>query len=118
MKDFGFNETNSAPAPTQANGKQEVRCAVRFPLRMQVGITTSHGLIKAFTRNVSASGVLFEMPELMQPGALIDFTLKMPGDALGLKADVSIACQGRVTRSTKEGEVFLTASTIDEYEFV
>lgn len=118
MKAFGFNEPHSSPGQVPANGKREVRCAVRFPLRMQVSITTSHGSVEALTRNVSASGVLFEMSELMPLGAEIEFTLKMPGEALGLQAEVHIDCRGRVMRSTREGAVYLTAATIDEYEFV
>lgn len=101
-----------------ANGKQQVRSAVRFPLRMEVRILTDLEEFPAFTKDVSACGVLFEMDKAIPPGSLIQFTLTMPGEALGLENEVRIHCNGRVVRSIGDGARYYTASSIDEYEFV
>src|ERR1035441_6131248 len=44
-----------------ASPQQEVRCAVRFPLALPVVLTSGSDEIAAVTRNVSASGVVFEL---------------------------------------------------------
>ena len=49
--------------PAQSNSRQEVRCAVRFPLTLPVVLATGSGEVAALSRNVSASGVLFELDQ-------------------------------------------------------
>ena len=65
--------------PGQSNARQEVRCAVRFPLTLPVVLATGSGDVAALSRNVSASGVLFELDQQLPAGADIRFSLRMPG---------------------------------------
>jgi hypothetical protein len=107
------------PAGSQpVNSRQEVRCAVRFPLALPVVLSSPKGEIAAVTRNVSASGVIFELDSPMQTGLEIHFSLCMPGAVLGTHRDVLVHCQGRVVRCSKNQSYYLAAATIDEYQFV
>jgi hypothetical protein len=101
------------PAPQ----RQEVRCAVRFPLALPVMLTSGKGEIAAVTRNVSASGAVFELNRPVKAGLEIRFSLRMPGEVLGTPHDVLVHCQGRVVRCSKNQSNYLAAATIDEYQF-
>jgi hypothetical protein len=100
-----------------ASQRQEVRCAVRFPLALPVMLSSGKGEIAAVTRDVSASGVVFELETPVQAGLEIHFSLRMPGEVLGTPHDVLVHCQGRVVRCSKNQSNYLAASTIDEYQF-
>jgi hypothetical protein len=104
--------THDAPS-----SRQEVRCAVRFPLSLPVVLATSHGELAATSRNVSASGVLFELGEELPAGIDIRFSLRMPGEVLGTLHDVLVHCLGRVVRCSLSQTQYLAAATIDEYKF-
>ena len=65
-------------AQATAAGRQEVRCAVRFPLALPVVLSTGNGDIPALTRNVSASGVLFSLDRALPVGLDIRFSMRMP----------------------------------------
>ena len=97
--------------------RQEVRCAVRFPLGLSVVLATSNGDVTAITRNVSASGVLFELDRRLAAGLEIRFALRMPGGILGTPHDVLVHCTGRVVRCSMSHKLHLAAATIDEYRF-
>ena len=97
--------------------RQEVRCAVRFPLALPVVLSSGKGEIVAVTRNVSASGVFFEMGSPVQAGLEIHFSLRLPGGGLGTSHDVLVQCQGRVVRCSKNQSNYQAAATIDEYRF-
>jgi len=97
--------------------RQEVRCAVRFPLTLPVLLSSEAGDITAITRNVSASGVVFELDSPMQAGLEIRFSLRMPGAILGTAHDVLVHCQGRVVRCSKNQSNYQAAATIDDYQF-
>jgi len=101
----------------QGMARQEVRCAVRFPLALPVVLATTHGDVKAFSKNVSASGVLFELSEELPAGLDIRFSLRMPGAILGTLHDVLVHCLGRVVRCSLSQTQYLAAATIDEYQF-
>jgi hypothetical protein len=107
---------SSADSPP-ASQRQEVRCAVRFPLALPVILSTGNGEIAAVTRNVSASGVVFELDRPVKAGLEIRFSLRMPCEVLGTPHDVLVQCQGRVVRCTRNQSNYLAASTIDEYQF-
>jgi hypothetical protein len=114
--------SNSAIQPSSANLKptlqrQEVRCAVRFPLTLPVVLSSGKGEIAAVTRNVSASGVVFELDSPVKAGLEIRFSLRMPGEVLGTPHDVLVHCQGRVVRCSRNQSNYLAAATIDEYQF-
>jgi hypothetical protein len=96
---------------------QEVRCAVRFPLALPVVLSTQHGEVAAFSKNVSASGVLLELGEELPAGIDISFSLRMPGEVLGTLHDVLVHCLGRVVRCSLSQSQYLAAATIDEYQF-
>ena len=120
--DAAMNALNSGhtvpPAvPDQGVAPQEVRCAVRFPLSLPVMLTTSQGDIAAVSRNVSASGVLFELDRALPAGQDIRFSLRMPGAVLGTLHDVLVHCLGRVVRCSLSQTQYLAAATIDDYKF-
>lgn len=104
-------------APEQSHSRQEVRCAVRFPLALPVVLSTGHGEFSALTRNVSASGVLFELDRTLPTGLDISFSMRMPGAVLGTPRDVLVHCRGRVVRCSLSQTQYQAAATIDEYQF-
>lgn len=105
------------PPPGPVDARQEVRCAVRFPLSLRVVLSTASGELSASTRNVSASGVLFELDRELEVGLDIQFSLRMPGQVLGGTHDVLVQCEGRVVRCSISNIHYLAAATIDEYRF-
>lgn len=98
--------------------RQEVRCAVRFPLSLPVVISTGMWERPGITRNVSASGVLLELEDPMSVGENIGFSMRMPGDVLGAGHDVMVHCRGRVVRCSLSQSRYQAAATIDDYRFV
>jgi hypothetical protein len=110
--------TQAAGAGASAPGFQEVRCAVRFPIRLPVVVSAGNEEKMAVTKNVSASGVLFEMSSPLMVGEGIRFSLRMPGAVLGTPHDVLVDCRGRVVRCSKSQTQSHIAATIDEYQFV
>lgn len=97
--------------------RQEVRCAVRFPLELPVVVTNDSGDYVAQTRNISASGALFALDHELEPGLAIRFSLRMPGPVLGVSHDVLVHCHGRVVRCSLSQHQYLAATTIDDYQF-
>lgn len=97
---------------------REVRCAVRFPLRLPVIVSAAGVDHSALTENVSASGVLFVMANPLHVGESINFSLRMPGAVLGTPHDVLVNCRGRVVRCSMSQSQFHVAATIDDYRFV
>lgn len=104
--------------PLTLGAAQEVRCAVRFPLTLPVVIQSARREHTAQTRNVSASGVLFDMKASLRVGERIAFSLRMPGAVLGTQHDVLVDCTGRVVRCSQSQAQSQVAATIDEYQFV
>jgi hypothetical protein len=109
---------NSPERAASAFQRQEVRCAVRFPIALPVVLSSGREEVNAVTRNVSASGVIFEMQSPMKAGLEIHFSLRMPSAVLGTPHDVLVNCQGRVVRCSMNQSNYLAASTIDDYQFV
>lgn len=103
--------------PDHSGVRQEVRCAVRFPLSLPVIVETEGGGVSALTRNVSANGVLFELDRDLSVGLGIHFDLRMPRTVLGTPHDVLVHCTGRVVRCSISQDQHLAAATIDEYQF-
>lgn len=118
MNDVGkaLNSNHHESKPTAVT--QEVRCAVRFPLTLPVVVSTGAAEHTALTRNVSASGVLFQMERPLAVGSDIQFSLRMPGEVLGTLKDVLVHCQGRVVRCSQSQSQTEVAATIDDYQFV
>ncbi|MGD0831618.1 MAG: PilZ domain-containing protein [Terracidiphilus sp.] len=107
----------SAARSRSAAKQQEVRCAVRFPITLPVILSSDKGDIPALTRNVSASGVVFDLETSVPAGLEISFSLRMPGPVLGTPHDVLVHCQGRVVRCSKNQGNYQAAATIDDYQF-
>ena len=106
-----------SPTGIGSAARQEVRCAVRFPLSLPVVLSTDEEEFSASTVNVSASGVLFITDRTVATGTLIGFSLRMPGEILGTPRDVLVRCRGRVVRCYPSQTGYHTAATIDEYRF-
>jgi hypothetical protein len=117
MQTSKSNLSISAHPSILASPRQEVRCAVRFPLSLPVVLSTGNGEFAAVTLNVSASGVLFRMDSPLPAGLGIRFSLRMPSAILGTPRDVLVHCIGRVVRCSMSQSHFQTAATIDEYQF-
>lgn len=100
-----------------AASRTEVRCAVRFPLSLQAVLSADEEESAAQTRNVSASGVLFDLHDPLKVGQGIDFSIRMPGDVLGSPSDVLVRCHGRVVRCSLSQGQYQAAATIDDYRF-
>jgi hypothetical protein len=103
--------------PDSASVRQEVRCAVRFPLTLPVMVETTSGEVPALTKNVSSNGILLELDRDLSVGVDIHFDLRMPHTVLGTPHDVLVHCTGRVVRCSLSQDLHLAAATIDEYEF-
>ena len=112
----GVSLPSAHPEPVAS--RQEVRCAVRFPLSLPVVLSSGKGEeYAALTQNVSASGVLFEIDSHLQTGEEIRFSLRMPGAVLGTPHDVLVHCMGRVVRCSMSQTLYQAAATIDDYQF-
>ena len=105
------------PVHVPTSTRQEVRCAVRFPLALPAVLNAGKSELAALTRNVSASGVLFALEQELKVGLDIRFSLRMPGNVLGTPKDVLVHCTGRVVRCSLSHHQYLAASSIDEYRF-
>ncbi|MGA2806700.1 MAG: PilZ domain-containing protein [Terracidiphilus sp.] len=117
MNESKFAFSHSTTPLEQVDHQKEVRCAVRFPLSLPVVLSTGKAEVVAVTRNVSASGVLFDMDSPVQAGLEVHFSLRMPGAVLGTPRDVLVHCLGRVVRCSMNQSNYEAAATIDEYQF-
>jgi|SRR5271168_2604707 len=115
--DPASTELPVSPTDASVPARQEVRCAVRFPLSLPVVLSTNEEEFPAATVNVSASGVLFLTDRNVPPRGLIGFSLRMPGQVMGTPRDVLVHCRGRVVRCYPSQNGYHTAATIDEYRF-
>jgi hypothetical protein len=95
--------------------RDEVRTAVRFPLRLALHLKTEDGVVEATTRDISSNGLLFETKVLPEVGNRIEFSMDMPSEVMGWASDVSIQCTGRVVRHQHIGKETMVAAVIDEY---
>jgi PilZ domain-containing protein len=117
-----MNSSKTGHLPKQGNSRKatphkEVRCAVRFPLSLQGRLSAGRVETEVLTRNMSASGVLFETHDPLKVGQGIDFSIRMPGNYLGSPSDVMVRCSGRVVRCSLSQGQYQAAATIDEYRF-
>jgi hypothetical protein len=117
MKAMKSAKSISPSEPSPETQRQEVRCAVRFPLVLPAVVSSGKTDFSAHTRNISASGLLFELDRKLEAGDDIRFSLRMPGPVLGTPRDVLVHCLGRVVRCSLSQTHYLAAATIDEYQF-
>jgi hypothetical protein len=92
-----------------------LRSAVRFPLHLDIVLTTPQGDVSATTENVSSSGLLFVSDNLPPVGTPVEFRLRMPAAIMGGNDDVLLHCVGRVVRHGEENGKMTAAAVIDEY---
>jgi hypothetical protein len=104
-------------AVPEKNKNVEVRCAVRFPLRLPIRIVTEEGEYDAVTENISASGILFQLDVLLPVDTPVAFLMRMPAQAFGAPEDVVVQCAGRIVRSYKSSPGTHAAAVIDDYRF-
>ncbi len=88
---------------------------MRFPLHLDIVLTTVERQYLAVTEDVSANGVLFAADELPGIGTKVEFELKMPAAIMGGVDDVMLRCTGRIVRHQQSGGKRMAAAVIDEY---
>jgi hypothetical protein len=103
--------------PTTLNSPRTdaVRTAVRFPLRLDIVVSTPERDYHAVTEDVSANGVLFACEEVPDVGARVTFKIKMPATVMGGHEDVLLYCIGRIVRHKRTNTKNMAAAVIDEY---
>ena len=99
----------------QDTDTDQVRTAVRFPMKLSLQVTTPDGSMDATTENISANGILFTGLGLPPVDSRIEFTIRMPATVMGTPEDVSIECVGRVVRHQVHDGEQQAAAIIDEY---
>jgi len=92
-----------------------VRTAVRFPLQLDIVLSTPDGECRAVTENVSASGMLFVADDAPAVGTQVKFRLNLPAAMMGGTEDVVLHCVGRIVRHAESGGKRSAAAVIDEY---
>jgi hypothetical protein len=102
---------------TPTESPVELRAAVRFPLRIPIAVRTEAGDVGAMTVNISANGVLFDVPGCLEAGSIVSFTIPMPAEAMGTPEDVVVNCSGRVVRCNEIESGWQAAAVIDKYYF-
>jgi Tfp pilus assembly protein FimT len=89
----------------------ERRRAWRFPARLEMKFQSG----SAVTRDVSASGVLFETQESFAPGEAIRFSFNL--NHLYPDAPVHLECEGKIVRVKRLDGRIQVAATIESYSF-
>lgn len=95
----------------------DLRCAVRFPLRLPVSLLQNESVRDGETQDISAGGVLIHCGVDYPVGSIIKFSICMPAQTLGSDTDVQVECVGRVVRCAPAGDRVAVGAIIDEYKF-
>ncbi len=101
--------------PSSSIDAVPVRTAVRFPLHLEVTLSSAQGECHAVTENVSANGMLFLADDVPDIGTQVEFELKMPAAIMGGVEDVVLHCVGRIVRHVESEGRSGAAAVIDEY---
>jgi hypothetical protein len=96
---------------------EEMQSAPRFPLHLAASVRAPGGAYRAETENISANGVLFAMDNDVPVGSMVDFTIVLPAEMVGVRQNVQIDCRGRVVRSFEDRGRRGVGVVIDEYRF-
>ena len=118
-QDVALEEEKSPmiPANEASAPYEDMQSAARFPLHLPVSVRAQSGAYAAETQNISANGVLFAMDNDVPVGSMVDFTILLQGDVVGLVRNVQIDCRGRVVRSFEHNGRRGVGVVIDEYHF-
>lgn len=96
-------------------GTDPVRASVRFPLHLEIVLTTGAREYKAVTEDVSANGICFTADDLPPVDAPVEFRMTMPAAIMGGSEDVTLHCVGRIVRHERSGDKNMAAAVIDDY---
>src|SRR5258708_36976665 len=102
---------------TNGGHYEDMQSAPRFALHVPASVKAQGGAYTAETENISANGVLFAMDSDVPVGSMVDFTITLPADVVGLMQNVQIDCRGRVVRSFEDRGRRGVGVVIDEYHF-
>lgn len=97
--------------------QSELRNSIRFPLHLQVTLSTPSGEYHATTTDISAGGILFHTGSALEVGSPVQFSIEMPIELAGETHPVLVLCSGRVVRCAEEKSGQSIAVAIDEYRF-
>jgi len=101
--------------PLSSPTSDPVRAAVRFPLRLDLTLTTDDREYHAITEDVSSAGLLFESDEVPPVDSTVRFQIKMPAAIMGGTEDVLLDCVGRIVRHDYSSGRTRAAAVIDKY---
>ncbi|GGH14591.1 PilZ domain-containing protein [Silvibacterium dinghuense] len=93
------------------------RGAVRFPICLPIHVIVGVECYEGYTKDISASGILFQISELLSPGDAVEFFVEIPEGIIGNKQSAAVHCAGRVVRSYREQTSAYAAAVIDHYSF-
>ena len=96
-------------------GSDPVRTSVRFPLHLDVILSTKDREYRAVTEDVSANGLLFTGEELPPVDSEVRFRMVMPASVMGGREDVMLYCVGRIVRHERVAGKLVAAAVIDDY---
>lgn len=100
-----------------AGSKPRLRASVRFPITLPLHLVAAAKQYDAVTDNISASGILFHLDELLSPGTEVEFLIEIPEGTIGAQQTAAVHCTGRIVRSYLERSKAFAAAVIDEYSF-
>ena len=103
--------------PASSGHYEDMQSAPRFPLHLAASVKAQGNAFSAETENISANGVLFAMDNDVAVGSMVDFTILLPAEIVGLRRNVQIDCRGRVVRSFEDRGRRAVGVVIDEYHF-
>jgi len=92
-----------------------VRASVRFPLHLEIVLSTEDREYKAVTEDVSANGICFTADELPPIDSQVQFRMTMPAAMMGGSEDVTLHCVGRIVRHERTAGKNMAAAVIDDY---
>ncbi len=78
-------------------------------------VETETGIVDAVTEDISATGVLFIMPVSLGINSRLAWTLRLPGETMGAKSDVTVNCVGRVVWCGQGTTGRQVGAVIDDY---
>jgi len=96
----------------------DIRCGIRFPLRLAITIRYNGQAFPAESQNISSAGALFQLDQFIPAGSTIEFIMAMPAGNFRTGKDVLVNCTGRVVRCSPIGKRQELAVIIDEYRFL
>ncbi len=96
----------------------DLRCGVRFPIRLAITIHHNGQEFPAESQNISSAGALFLLDHFIPVDSTIEFVMAMPAGNFRTGKDVLVNCTGRVVRCSPVGNRQELAVIIDEYRFL